>query len=215
MVYDNIPIAITITLTEGLEDRIVPILTAEPELHPPDLWTTRHTDEGVRWWCPHTKARQEKTTARHLHRCRIAYYAPVIAHEGRTPGGRRILSVVPLFSGYVFLLGGERERLEAFRGKSLVQVLDVADQEGLDRDLRQIHSILGLGLPVTAEPAHPVGSRVMIRSGPLAGLSGIIARRDGRDRFTAVVHFLGQGVTVALEDWQVERAGDKSQNRRG
>jgi transcription antitermination factor NusG len=188
----------------------VPILTAEPELHPPDLWTTRLADEGVRWWCLHTRPRQEKTTARHLRKCRIAYYAPVIARESRTPGGRRIVSVVPLFSSYVFLRGGDRERLEAFRGNSLVQVLEVADQDGLDRDLRQIHSILGFGLTVTAEPAHPVGSRVVIRSGPLAGLTGIIARRDGRDRFTAVVRFLGQGVTVALEDWQVERAGDSN-----
>jgi hypothetical protein len=186
----------------------LPILTAEPELHPPDLWTTWRVDDSLRWWCLHTRPRQEKTTARHLRRCRIAYYAPVIAREGRTPGGRRIVSVAPLFSSYVFLLGGECERLEAFRGNSLVQVLEVADQEGLDRDLRQIHSILGVGLPVTAESAHPVGSRVMIRSGPLAGLSGIIARRDGRDRFTAVVRFLGQGVTVTLEDWQVERASD-------
>lgn len=64
--------------------------------------------------------------------------------------------------------------------------------------------MLTSGLPVLPEPALPVGSRVRITSGPLTGIEGVILRHGKRDQFVAVVHFLGRGATVDLEDWQVE-----------
>jgi transcriptional antiterminator RfaH len=64
--------------------------------------------------------------------------------------------------------------------------------------------MLSSGLPVQPEPTVPVGARVKIASGPLAGLEGTVIRRGKRDQFVAVVHFLGRGATVDLEDWQVE-----------
>ena len=50
----------------------------------------------------------------------------------------------------------------------------------------------------------PVGARVRITTGPLTGIVGTVIRRGKRDQFVAVVHFLGRGATVDLEDWQVE-----------
>jgi transcription antitermination factor NusG len=189
----------------------MPILPAEPDLYPPDLWTSgalrpqiEPGGDGLRWWCLHTKPRQEKTTARHLRSRGVAFYLPMAAQESRTPQGRKIRSVVPLFTSYLFLLGDARDRLEAFQANSLVQSLEVGDQEELDRDLRQLHRMLGSGLPVVPETVHPVGSEVRIVGGPLAGLLGRVVRRGGRDRFTALVRFLGRGASIDLQDWQVE-----------
>jgi transcriptional antiterminator RfaH len=182
----------------------MPILPAEPDMYPADFW-----DEGVatglRWWCLHTRPRQEKATARLLRSRRVAHYLPQVVQEGRTPGGRKTRSVLPLFAGYVFLRGDEQGRLEALKGNTLVGVLDVADQGALARDLRQIHQMLSSGVPVLPEPTHPVGARVRILNGPLAGLVGTVVRRGKRDQFVAVVQFLGRGATVDLQDWQAER----------
>lgn len=189
----------------------MPILPAEPELYPPDLWAiparplAAGPEDGPRWWCLHAKPRQEKATARHLLDRRVAFYLPLVIQESRTPGGRKICSNVPLFPGYLFLLGDARDRLEAFQAHSLVQCLEVGDQPGLDRDLHQIYRMLSSGLPVVPEASHPVGADVRVTSGPLAGLVGKVVRRGGHDRFTAVVHFLGRGAAVDLVDWQVER----------
>jgi transcription antitermination factor NusG len=190
----------------------MPILPAEPNLYPHDLWNVRDHDDsegpGRLWWCLHTRPRQEKATARELRAQGIAYYLPQVVHEDRTPRGRRTRSVLPLFTSYVFLLGNERERLLALKGNRLVRVIDVADQTGLARDLRQIHQMLSSGLTVVSEPSPPVGARIRILTGPLTGLEGRVIRRGKRDQFVALVHFLGSGAAVDLEDWQVEQLAE-------
>ncbi len=196
----------------------MPILPAEPDRYPEDLW-----DDGVSlpnrpealWWCLHTKPRQEKATVRDLRDQGVTYYLPQVVKEGRTPQGRRIQSITPLFSGYVFLYGDSHDRLAALRGNRLVNVLEVVDQENLVRDLRQIHRMLHSGLTVSAEPMAPVGARVRIVNGPLEGIVGTVIRRGKRDQFVAVVQFLGRGATVDLQDWQVEQVTNEADGRRG
>src|SRR6478609_5795204 len=99
----------------------MPILPAEPDLYPPDLWQVDSTEsqEGRRWWCLHTKPRQEKAAARDLRLKQVAYYLPQVIHEDRTPQGRKTRAIVPLFTSYLFLLGDDRERVEALRGNRL------------------------------------------------------------------------------------------------
>ncbi len=191
----------------------MPILPAEPDMYPDDLWEGAGAgpdpgSRGRRWYCLHVKPRQEKAAARELRGRRVAFYLPQVVREDRTPAGRKTRSVLPLFGGYLFLLGDEASRLEALRGNRLVNVLEVADQDTLTRDLRQVHRMLASGLPIEAEPVAPVGARVQIVTGPLAGLVGTVVRRGKRDHFFARVDFLGMGATVALEDWQVERIPD-------
>jgi transcriptional antiterminator RfaH len=185
----------------------MPILPAEPDLYPDDLWSPGESGalRAGTWWCLHTKPRQEKAAARHLRTRGITYYLPQVVHEDRTPQGRKIRSIIPLFSSYLFLCGSDEDRVEAMKGNRLVNVLKVDDQDGLVHDLRQIHQMLASGLAVVPEPVMPVGARVRIKSGPLAGIEGTVMRRGKRDQFVAVVQFLGRGATVDLEDWQVER----------
>lgn len=187
----------------------MPILPAEPSLYPDDLWQgdVGGTDPTRPWWCLHTKPRREKATARALRARGLTFYLPQVIHEGRTPAGRRIRSVLPLFAGYVFLQADDRQRVEAIRGQQLVGVLPVADQDELVEDLRQVHRMLGSGLVVVPEPTHPVGARVRVLTGPLTGVVGTVVRRGKRDQFVASIRFLNRGATVELQDWQVERLG--------
>jgi transcription antitermination factor NusG len=184
----------------------MPILPAEPEMFPENLWDEADgpLKDGRRWLCLHTRPRQEKATARDLRAAQVPFYLPQMIHEDRTPAGRKISSVLPLFGGYLFLFGDDVQRIQALRGNRLVNIIEVADQEMLVRDLRQIHQMLRSGLAIKPELSAPVGARVRIKSGPLIGLVGTVIRRGKHDHFVAVVNMLGLGATVALEDWQVE-----------
>lgn len=186
----------------------MPILPSEPDYYPPELWDAgtcaAQRPEAV-WWCLHTKPRQEKAMARELRHLRLSFYLPQVMKEDRTPQGRKIRSIIPLFTSYLFLLGDAQERLAALRGNRLVSILEVSDQASLRRDLGHIHTMLSSGLPIAPEASIPVGSRVRIVTGPLTGVEGVVIRRGNRDQFVAIVHFLGRGATVELEDWQVER----------
>jgi transcriptional antiterminator RfaH len=161
--------------------------------------------EGAVWWCLHTKPRQEKSTARDLRVSDITYYLPQVVKESRTPAGRKIQSIVPLFPGYVFIRGDQNDRIAAMRGNRLVNVLPVVDQDSLTHDLRQIHQMLHSGLAISEEPTVPVGALVKVVTGPLSGMTGKVIRRGKRDQFVAIVNFLGRGAMVDLQDWQVER----------
>jgi len=187
----------------------MPILPAEPELFPPDLprGDTFPFGNGQFWWCLHTKPRQEKATARYLRSKELSHYLPQVANSGRTPRGRPYRSILPLFSGYVFLLADDRQRVEAFLGNTLVNVLAIPDQEEFAGQIGQIHRMLASGLPVGSEDQLPVGARCRILDGPLRGLVGTVIRRGGRDEFVAAVRFLGRGVKITLADWQVEQVG--------
>ncbi len=191
----------------------MPILPSEPDMYPDDLWDDAAApasgpEPSRRWYCLHVKPRQEKAAARDLRARRVAFYLPQVVKEDRTPAGRKIRSILPLFGGYLFLLGDEAGRAEALRGNRLVSILEVADQDGLARDLRQVHRMLGSGLAIQPEPSAPVGATIRIVTGPLAGLVGTVVRRGKRDHFFARVRLLGMGATVALEDWQVEVVAD-------
>lgn len=48
------------------------------------------------------------------------------------------------------------------------------------------------------------GTKVRIRSGPFAGYVGTVFRREGETRLTVAVEFMDQGVSVAVEDVQLE-----------
>src|SRR5262245_56104041 len=132
----------------------MPILPAEEDVFPTDFWRDEDAghEPGRQWWCLHTKPRQEKAAARHLRALHLTHYLPSIAKKTRTPGGRVLRSTAPLFPGYLFLLGDDYERVAAVRGNHLANVLPVADQEGLVRDLRAIHRVLASGQPVAPEP---------------------------------------------------------------
>lgn len=184
----------------------MPILPAEPDMYPEDLWdeVNRPVESARRWYCLHTRPRQEKAAARDLRAALVPFYLPLIVREDRTPAGRKIKSVLPLFGSYLFLFGDESQRLQALRRNRLVNVLEVVDQDVIALELRQIHRMMHSGLAIQPEPSAPVGGRVRISSGPLAGLEGTVVRRGKRDHFVAVVNMLGLGATVALEDWQVE-----------
>ena len=108
----------------------------------------------------------------------------------------------------MFLNGNANDRLAALRANRLVSVIEVVDQASLERDLRQIYTMLSSGLPVSAEEAVPVGATVRILTGPLTGMIGKVIRRAKRDQFVAVVRFLGRGAMVDLQDWQVEQVAE-------
>lgn len=186
----------------------MPILPSEPDCYPPNLWDDGESPpvkpDGL-WWCLHTKPRQEKSTARDLREQGVVYYLPQMLKESRTPQGRRIRSVTPLFPGYVFLHGDAKDRVAALRGNRLVNVLQVVDQDGLVRDLRQVNKMLASGLVISPESNLPIGARVRITTGPLTGIVGTIIRRGNRDQFVVSVQFLGRGAAVDLEGWQVEK----------
>lgn len=78
-------------------------------------------------------------------------------------------------------------------------MIPVRDQDRLWSDLRNVHKLLDLGCPI--EPADYLvpGSLVVVRSGPLAGMTGKIVRAAGETKFVVRVDLIERGVAVVVD----------------
>jgi transcriptional antiterminator RfaH len=183
------------------KDDPMPILAAQPAFYPAYLFDepTMHDSTDRVWTVLHTRPRQEKRLAQHLWNINIPFYVPQIARPVRIRS-RIVHSHLPLFPGYLFLLGSRDDRLAALETGRVVQTLKVIDQEGLWNDLRQIQRLIASGAPLTPEGPLVAGATVEIRSGPLAGLRGTIIQSVSGRRFLVRVDFIQRGASVLLDD---------------
>ena len=182
----------------------MPILAAETSLFPGNLlddFTAEVSDR--RWWAVYTKSRQEKSLARQLLGMEIPYYLPLIP-KLYSIGGRRVQSMLPLFGGYLFLYGTDEERSQALGTKRVAKSWVAADGEELARDLKQIQALIASGVPLTTEGRLQSGQRVRVKSGSLMGMEGVVLSRRGEHRLLVAVQFLQQGVSVQINDYQLE-----------
>jgi transcriptional antiterminator RfaH len=183
----------------------MPLLASEPSVHPEHLFDQlpEVDAEAGRWWVLHTLPRSEKTLARRLYEKEVPYFLPVHQRQWRSKG-RQLRSFLPLFPGYVFLLGDDRARLAALETNLIANVLPVADQRQLHADLRQVHELISTGAAVTPEDRLAPGDSVEIIKGPFAGLDGKVLRRGKQLHFFVEVQFLRRAVSMEIESWMIQ-----------
>lgn len=181
---------------------------SQPSVYPTDLLeelTAQPPDR--RWWVLYTKVHQEKAIVERLLGRQIPYYLPLV-EKVNICRGRRFVSHVPVFAGYVFLFGTEEERVASLTTNRVSQVLFVDDVAQLTHDLCQLQRLIASGAPLTIERRLSAGDRVRVRSGPLMGLEGTVLRRRGAARLLIAVNLLQQGASVDIDTCQLEPVGD-------
>lgn len=179
----------------------MPILPPEPDIFPADILDQ---SDDADWWAIYTLARQEKTLMRKLRNLEIAHYGPMIPRRYKSPAGRVRTSFLPLFTNYVFIRGDELARYETVSTGCVSRCLTVDDPQQLIHDLRQVRNLIETGEPLAPEARIEAGDLVRVRNGQFAGYEGRVIRRNHETRLVIEVRFMNQGVSVALEDCQVE-----------
>lgn len=184
----------------------MPILSREPQIFPDHLFEAIDfdTDGARRWHVAHTRPRSEKNLARRLLDAGIWYHLPVQEHQYRTPKGRKCVSYLPLFPSYLFLYGDDEDRTRALMTNNIVHMLEVPDSRQLTFDLHQVQRAVESGATLRPEAKLQPGAQVRVTSGPFANFEGRILKRHSGDVLLIVVHYLQQGITLSLEDCQVE-----------
>lgn len=184
----------------------MPILQREVDIFPDDLFdVAAQPNVGeTQWWAVYTRSRQEKELIRVLRRQEIPFYCPIIPHRQRSPAGRIRTSYIPLFTNYLFMYSDGFGRYNALKSNLISKTISVDDGLQLTHDLRQIHRLIEIGAPLSVESRLEPGTRVRIKNGPMLGIEGVILKREGRGYLQVAVKFMQQGVSVKLEDFQVE-----------
>ena len=129
----------------------MPIISLEPFLFPEELFMAKHYHFSLntvpatdaRWWVLRTRPRCEKALARSLLNQGISFFLPLFERRHRLQG-RRVVSHLPLFAGYVFLHATTDDRLAALKTNRVVSCLHVTDDEQsqLYTDLRRFYALM-------------------------------------------------------------------------
>lgn len=181
----------------------MPILPKEPDCLPSGLLDDPLSASSP-WWLLYTKSRQEKVLMRHLRELDLPHYSPLVMRRQRSPNGRVRTSYSPLFSNYLFIRGDDEARYRAVCTGCVTQAAPITEVEMLVTDLRQIRELIEVGAPLTVESRLQAGQKVRVKTGSFAGFEGTILRREKETRLLVAVHFMEQGVSVRLDDCQLE-----------
>jgi transcription antitermination factor NusG len=178
----------------------MPLLPKEPEIFPDDLF-----ESGDPWRVAHVGSRKEKALARQLREDGVGYFLPQIEKK-TTRGGRRFVSYVPLFPGYVFFRGSAAARQAALR-RNVVSVIDVENQRLLDAELRQIRELQLAGASLVPVDEYVAGDAVRVTEGAFSGYQGTVVRTATGDRLVIAVSLLRKTVSVEFPRAVVKKAG--------
>ncbi len=191
----------------------MPLLRAEPIIYPESLFDIEPTGgeqasgeptAGEPWWVLYTLARQEKQLCRHLLAAGHGFYCPIIEKRYRSAGGRPRSSFLPLFPNYVFLRGDNEARYDSVSTGCVSRALAVADPTAFVAELRQLHQLIALGVPLTPEERLQPGMRVRVKTGPFAGVEGVVLKRHGARKLLVMVNFIQRGASMELGDYELE-----------
>jgi transcription antitermination factor NusG len=151
-----------------------------------------------KWHVLHTKSRREKRVAQRCRQLGIRNYLPIRKSiTGRR--GRRHVADVPLFPGYVFCCLDRNDRLSLLQTGHIANVLDVVDQEGLLKDLRNIKAAIEQGAFLQPSAIVKKGQRVRIADGPLYGLEGIVKKHMGRHKLVLSLDCIQQAAACEID----------------
>ena len=158
--------------------------------------------QGRTWVAAHCKPRSEKLVAQQCERLGIPHYLPLRRTVHRYT--RKVATFdVPLFPGYVFCAIDDQTRLALLRSNRIVRFLSVPpDLEPTFLDeLRQIFLATHLTDAIDQADFDPRGKKVLILTGPLAGLTGRVVERRGKARpaFILNLGLLQQAAQVHID----------------
>ena len=150
------------------------------------------------WQLVYTAAHHEKVVAVHFQSRGIEHLLPV--HRAAHRWNKRVVTVdVPLFPGYVFLHCDEVNRHAVITTPGVVSLVTFQDKPAAVPH-SEISAIVNA---LKYREAYPcaylaIGQRVRVRSGPLAGVIGVIERIKGL-RVIVSVDSIASSVAIEAE----------------
>jgi transcription antitermination factor NusG len=159
----------------------------------------------LHWYAAYTNANHERRVAEHLTRRSVENFLPLYQSVRRWKD-RRVQLLRPVFPGYVFVRLALHDRL------LVLQVPGVAKLVGFNgtptalsqKEMDALRTSLSNGVRAAPHPFLTVGRRVRVKSGPLAGMEGILERKKNSARIVISVELIRRAMGVEVEEVDLE-----------
>jgi transcription antitermination factor NusG len=157
------------------------------------------------WYAVFTTPRHEKRIVWHFGQRQIESFLPLYKTRRRWKNRSTVTLELPLFPNYLFVRIEPRER---FRVLNVPGVLSIVSS---GRELVAVpdYYIVSLrdGLVTHRIEPHPnveIGERVRIKTGPMAGMEGVLARQKNELRVVLRLDMIGRSVAVEVSIADIE-----------
>jgi transcription antitermination factor NusG len=163
--------------------------------NPPARFPSRRIDEAIMpWWIAKIKPRQEKAIALDFVNKNIEYYLPMVTRVTRRKDNNKPRkSIVTLFSGYISFCSGKAGLRDVFSTGRVVNIIEIRHQKKFIAELSQIYFALEQGVVLeSCTEEYIAGTTVIVRSGPLKGIKGVVSKTQNRNILILSVDGLGQ-----------------------
>ncbi len=160
-----------------------------------------------RWYALYVRSRQERTVEKGLRRIGIETYLPMMEQVRKWSDRKKVVEV-PYFSSYVFVRCDEEQRRSSWNVRGAVRYLG-ADGKATPLDpgeLEAVREALTRVVPFDPYPKLAVGQTVVVKAGPLKGLTGLLVRKQKNYRFVLQIRAMGQGISAEIDAVDVEPA---------
>ena len=160
------------------------------------------------WYALFTRHQHEKAVATALSNKGHEIYVPLYRSVRRWQGRAKYVAL-PLFPCYAFIREGMDRPLQILTTPGVLQIVGYGGRPATISlaQLDAVRQIVESGLSVETHAYLQCGDRVRIKSGPLVGLEGILARKKDSVRLVVSLDMLGRSAAVEVDVLNVERIG--------
>jgi transcription antitermination factor NusG len=162
--------------------------------------------ESPKWFAVYTTPRHEKAVARHFDFRAIESFLPLYTEMHRWKNGCRVNVEQPLFPGYIFARIGRHDSTQVLSVPGVLLIVGCG-REPLALPDFEIEALRS-GLHLRKFEPHPylvVGEKARIKSGSLAGMVGILARKKNSLRVVLTLELIMRSVAVEVDADELER----------
>lgn len=161
--------------------------------------------EAKSWFAVFTVPRHEKRVQEHFRVREIECFLPLFHAEHRWKDGSKRILQLPVFACYIFVRIGSGGRGPVLEVPGVISILGNGRSSWSVPD--SYISFLREGLRQGRIEPHPClmeGTRVRIRSGPMAGIEGVLLRTKNNLRVVVTLELIMKSVRVEVEMNDIE-----------
>lgn len=165
------------------------------------------TATDAAWYALYTRHQHEKTVARILSGKGFEIFLPLYATAHRWKDRTKHLSL-PLFPCYVFLRGETHRRTDVLSTPGVHSLVGIEGRPApiSESEIDAIRQMVESKVRLEPHPFLRCGDWIRVKSGPLAGIEGILVRKKKLLRLVVSVELLQKSVAVEVDASAVERA---------
>ncbi|MDP4291340.1 MAG: UpxY family transcription antiterminator [Bacteroidota bacterium] len=159
------------------------------------------------WYAIYTRSRFEKAVNLELTLSGIETYLP-LKKTIRQWSDRKKMVEIPLFNSYVFVKVSEREYLKVLQTAGVSRYI-CFEGKAVPIPLQQINAIRAYleetePIPLDEQLKMAPGKSVIVTSGPMTGLTGILLDIDGKKHVKVEIEAIGHSLIISIPPQNLE-----------